>query len=111
MMSSSSRDSFPFLVGSAPPQYRETPLPPSYPGSSSEGHSSRVPSTDTVTIILSCPSSSSLTTYLSLYAVVMAGLVSGLSSLWIVGHIFVLLNTSEHGLKLQRYMICTAYRV
>jgi len=34
----------------------------------------------------------------------MAGLVSGLSSLWIVGHIFVLLNTSEHGLKLQRYV-------
>ena len=103
--SSSSRDSYPFLVCSAPPpvpppQYRVSPpprAPPSYPGP-------RGPDTDTVTIVLSCPSSSSVTTYLSLYAMVMASLVSGLSALWIFGHIFVLVNTSEHGLKLQRYI-------
>ena len=104
--SSSSRDSYPFLVGSsAPPQYRVSPPPPpSYPGIS-EPQGPRVPDTDTVTIVLSCPSSSSLTTYLSLYSMVMASLVSGLSALWIFGHIFVLVNTSEHGLKLQRYIL------
>ena len=70
-------------------------LPPSY---------SRHPSTqDRVTIVLKCPSLSSLQWCLSLYSLVMGGVGMLFTSLWVVGHGYVLTQTQEGQLRVQRY--------
>merc|ERR1711953_1363149 len=57
-----------------------------------------------VTIVLRCPRVYSLELWLAVYLCVTAGIGISLSSLWVIGHIYVLCHTSEYSLREQRYV-------
>ena len=81
-------------------------LPPIPPPSYSRHHS--LPPNDQVTIILKFPSFSSFQWYLSLYSKVMGGMGMLSSTLWVVGHGYVLSKTEDEGLRMQRYFDISA---
>ena len=57
-----------------------------------------------VTILLSCPRLSSCSWVLKLYAKVCGGMGVLLSTLWVVGHTYVLYQTEDKELRIQRYV-------
>ena len=81
------------------------PLPPDtyIPPPSYTRHSSISPSSG-VTILLSCPRLSSCSWVLKLYAKVFGGMGVLLSTLWVVGHTYVLYQTEDKELRIQRYV-------
>ena len=80
-----------------PPLHPSTP-PPSYTRDSSISPSSGV------TILLSCPCLSSYSRCLRLYGAMCGGTGFFLSSLWVVGHTYVLYHTEDKELMMQRYV-------
>ena len=79
------------------------PLPTPPPPPSYTHHSSLSPSSG-VTILLSCPRLSSCSWVLKLYAKVCGGMGVLLSTLWVVGHTYVLYQTEDKELRIQRYV-------
>ena len=71
--------------------------PPSYTSQPS------ISNNDRVTIVLKCPNISSLHWCLSLYSLVLGGIGMIFSTLWVVGHGYVLSQTNEGGLRVQRW--------
>ena len=71
--------------------------PPSYTPKISDSPSSNV------TILLSCPPLSSSYWCLKLYATVCGGMGVLLTSLWVVGHTYVLYQTEDKDLGIQRF--------
>ena len=82
----------------SPPTLDPSIHPPSY-----TRHSSISPNSG-VTILLSCPSLSSYSWVLKLYAKVFGGMGVLLSTLWVVGHTYVLYQTEDKELRIQRYV-------
>ena len=58
---------------------------------------------ENVTILLSCPHLSSYLWVLKLYSTVCGGCGTILSFLWLVGHLYVLIQTQDSELKTQRW--------
>ena len=77
-----------------PPAY--TPHPPD-------------PVSEGVTIVLKCPQLTSCKSCLKLYTAVYGGVGAIFSSLWVVGHAYVLSQTEGDNLKIQRWNGCRIY--
>ena len=82
------------------PTLSSTPPHPSFPPPAYSHHSS--PAREGVTIIVKCPSLNSSWWCLKLYATVCGGMGAILSSLWVLGHGYVLFHTESRELRIQR---------
>ena len=77
--------------------------PPPHPSLPPPAYTSQLSSQrEGVTILLSCPRLSSYSWCLKLYAMVMGGVGVLFSVLWVVGHGYVLGQTEESSLRMQR---------
>jgi len=83
-----------------PPPHPSLP-PPSYTEHQSP---SPVTGSERVTILLRCPPMSACVWCVKLYCTVLAGCLSLFSFLWVIGHTYVLAQTDESSLKVQRYV-------
>ena len=82
----------------APPPHPTVP-PPAYSSLKRE----REDQTEDVTILCRCPRTESYMWMVSLYSTVCGGCGSILALLWLVGHLYVLLETQDSELKTQRW--------
>ena len=90
-----------------PPQSSSPPphpsLPPPHPSIPPPAYTPQSTShSEGVTILLKCPRLSSCSWILRLYATVCGGIGVIFSILWLVGHCYVLGQTDDHGLRIQR---------
>jgi len=85
-----------------PPPHPSLP-PPSYSEHQNQSTTS-LSANDRVTILLRCPPMSACVWCVKLYSTVLAGCMVLFSLLWIIGHTYVLAQTEEGTLKVQRYV-------
>ena len=78
-----------------PPPHTDMP-PPSY------SHKNTDPSNSEVTILLSCPSLSSCWWCLKLYTMLVGVIGVVMTSLWVLGHTYVLAQTEDKDLRVHR---------
>jgi len=83
-----------------PPPHPALP-PPSY---TEHQRSKSESSNEQVTILLRCPPLSACFWCVKLYSTVLAGCIILLSILWVSGHSYVLYQTEEANLRVQRYV-------
>ena len=91
------RSSPPGCPPTAPPPHPNVP-PPAY--CELKGHEDA--RREDVTILCRCPRTESYMWMISLYSTVCGGCGSILSFLWLVGHLYVLVQTEDSELKTQR---------
>ena len=84
---------------------RAPTAPPPHPSVPPPAYSQHKTETENVTIQLRCPQLSSYLWIMKLYSTVCGGCGSILSFLWLVGHLYVLIQTKDPELKTQRWSL------
>ena len=84
------------------PRSSHPPPPPPHPSLPPPSYTPTARPSSDLTIQLSCPSLSSCWWCLKLYTMVMGGMGVVLTSLWVVGHTYVLTQTEDKDLRIHR---------
>ena len=82
---------------------RSSHLPPPHPSVPPPSYAATTRGNSDVTILLSCPSLPSCWWCLKLYTMVVGGMGVVMTSLWVVGHTYVLIQTEDKDLRIHRY--------